>query len=123
MKVGDEFDSIVDAKKAIHTYLLDRGESWKFKNSNSKRYTIVCKDSVCLFRVCVTLSKGIARITKFDEHSCSPTTHYNRKPAHSVDYLIDHHRASIIDNRKITVAQIRSNERLHYSNNINYMQA
>jgi hypothetical protein len=122
MKVGDEFDSIDDAKKAIHTYLLDRGESWKFKNSDSKWYTIVCKDSVCMFRVRVTLSKkGMAKITKFDEHSYSPTTHYNHKPAHLVNYLIDHHRASIIDNRKITIAQIRSNERLYYSNNINYM--
>jgi hypothetical protein len=122
MKVSDEFDSIDDVKKAIHTYLLDRGESWKFKNSNSKRYTIVYKDSVCMFHIRVTLSKqGIAKITKFDEHSYSPTTHYNHKLAHLVNYLIDHHRASIIDDRKITVAQIQSNERLHYSNNINHI--
>jgi hypothetical protein len=34
-----------------------------------------------------------------------------------------HHRASIIDNRKITATQIKSNERLHFHNNISYMQA
>jgi hypothetical protein len=37
--------------------------------------------------------------------------------------LKSHHRASVIDNRNITPATIRSNERLQYSNNISYMQA
>jgi hypothetical protein len=38
-------------------------------------------------------------------------------------YLKDHHRASVIDNRDITPAQIRSDERLRFSNYINYQQA
>lgn len=62
-------------------------------------------------------------ITVFKPHSCSPAIHYNNLKSHSVKYLIEHHRAAIIDNRKITAAQIRSNERHQYSNNINYLQA
>jgi hypothetical protein len=40
-----------------------------------------------------------------------------------VAYLAEHHRAAVIDNRNITVAQIRSNERLQFSNTITYQQA
>jgi hypothetical protein len=40
-----------------------------------------------------------------------------------VEFLKPHHRASVIDNRNITAATLRSNERLLYSNEISYMQA
>jgi hypothetical protein len=68
-------------------------------------------------------SKEIVSITIFKLHTCSPAVHYNNRQAHSVSYLIEHYRAAIIDNRKITVAQIRSNERLMFNNNISYMPA
>src|SRR5947207_14922243 len=37
--------------------------------------------------------------------------------------LKDHHRSSVIDNRDITPAQIQSDERLRFNNNISYIQA
>ncbi len=40
-----------------------------------------------------------------------------------IAYLAEHHQAAVIDNRNITVAQIRSNERLQFSNTITYQQA
>ena len=38
-------------------------------------------------------------------------------------YLAPHYKASVIDNRNITIAQIRSNERLQHGNNVSYKQA
>jgi hypothetical protein len=35
-------------------------------------------------------------------------------------YLKDYYRASVIDNRDITLAQIQSDKRLRFSNYINY---
>jgi hypothetical protein len=58
-----------------------------------------------------------------DPHSCSPVVHYKNKQSQSVNYLLEHHRASILDNPKIKARQIRSNERLQFSNNISYLQA
>ena len=52
-----------------------------------------------------------------------PATHYKARPAHAIWYLKDHHCASILDNRDITPIQIRSNERLQFSNEISYQQA
>jgi hypothetical protein len=40
----------------------------------------------------------------------------------SIKYLIEHHRVSVLDNRKITAGQIRSNKQLQYNNNISYLQ-
>jgi hypothetical protein len=56
-------------------------------------------------------------------HSCCPTVHYKNKQASSLWFLKDHHRASVIDNCDITPAQIRSDERLRFHNEINYLQA
>jgi hypothetical protein len=85
---------------------------------------MVCKDDKCSFRIRGSnIAKKGWTITKIDPHSCSPTIHYENKQAYSIKYLIEHHHASIMDNRHITTSQIRSNERLNYSNEISYMQA
>jgi hypothetical protein len=63
------------------------------------------------------------KITKLQLHSCSPVVHYKNKQSQSVNYLLEHHRASILDNPKIKARQIRSNECLQFSNDINYLQA
>jgi hypothetical protein len=62
-------------------------------------------------------------ITVLTPYSCSPAVHFKFKQLNSVEYLAPHHRASVIDNRNITIAQIRSNERLHFNNEITYKQA
>jgi hypothetical protein len=62
-------------------------------------------------------------ITVLVPYSYSPAIHYKSKQAHSVEYLAPHHRASVIDNQSITITQIRLNERLHFSNEIGYLQA
>jgi hypothetical protein len=127
MQLGDRFKSLETARDAIKVFVLDQGESYKTVSSDKTRYIIECKDKACDFRVRATLHKKAsttpASITVLVPHSCSPTVHYNNKQAHTVSYLIEHHRASIINNQRITALQIRSDERLRFSNNINYKQA
>jgi hypothetical protein len=92
--------------------------------SDKKRFIIKCKSDGCGFRVRATKhANKTSSITVFDLHTCSPVTHYKSKQSQSVAYLAPHHRASVIDNRNITVAQIRSNERLQHGNNVSYKQA
>ena len=123
MQLGDQFESIQAARDAIKRFVLDQGESFQVEKSDKKRFTVVCKER-CGFRILASKSStDVVSITRFKPHTCSPTVHYNNTQAHSVAYLIEHHRASIIDNRNITAAQIRSDERLRFSNTINYRQA
>jgi hypothetical protein len=56
-------------------------------------------------------------------HSCCPTVYYKNKQASLLWYLKDHYCASVVDNCDITPAQIRSNKRLRFNNNIGYLQA
>jgi len=124
MQLHDQFNSIPEAREAIRRYVLDNGESFKLVKSDKRRFSIGCKDPKCGFGIRASKSsKQVVSITVFKLHTCSPAVHYKNKQAHSVAYLIEHHRASIIDNRKITVAQIRSNERLLFNNEISYQQA
>ena len=124
MERGDRFESIQAAKEAINRYVIDNGESFKVKRSDKKQYHIICKEHGCGFSIrAATSSKEVVSITGVMPHMCSPVVHYNNRHAHAVSYLIEHHRAAIIDNRKITPAQIQSNERLQYNNEIGYMPA
>ena len=132
MQLGDRFQSIEAACKAVKSFVLDDSESFLTVASDKNRYIIRCKEKPCNFQVRATLHKKDSKIgrtttpvsiTRLKPHTCSPTTHYKSKQSHSVEYLVGHHRASVIDNRNITVAQIRSNERLQFNNRISYMQA
>jgi hypothetical protein len=126
VSLHDTFASIREAREAINRYVLNDSESYRVYKSDSKRHILVCKDksSGCSFeiRAWCTQKTGVT-ITQMKPHSCCPTVHYKNKQASSLWYLKDHHRGSVIDNRDITPAQIRSNERLRFNNNINYLQA
>jgi hypothetical protein len=113
MQLHDKFSSITNARDAIKAYILDQGESFQTVASDKKRYIIKCKAEGCDFRLRATKhSNETCFITVFNPHTCSLVTHYKSKQSQSVKYLALHHRASVIDNRNITAAQIRSNERL-----------
>lgn len=123
MQLHDQFESIKAARDAITRFVLDEGESFHVEKSDKKRFTIIYKER-CGFRILASKSnKEVVSITVFKPHTCSPAVHYNNPRAHTVSYLIEHHRASIIDNQHITAAQIRSDERLRFSNTISYRQA
>src|ERR1700736_2988799 len=89
MQRGDTFDSIDSAREAIKRYILDKGESFKLKKSDKKRYSVVCKDTACSFAIRASKSnKEVVSIAVFKLHSCSPVIHYNNRHAHSVSILL-----------------------------------
>ena len=88
VQVGDVFDSISDAQKAIKSYVLTRGESYKTAASDKDQYILVCKDRDCRFKIqAYRLSKAIVSITVFKLYTCSPATHYKMKQTSSVWHL------------------------------------
>ena len=124
MREGTRFESIDAAKEAISQYVLNNGESFRTVKSDQKRFVICCKDEDCGFWIrAAKNSKEVVSITRFKPHSCSPAIHYNNPRSQSVRYFMEHHRAAIIDNWKITAAQIRLNKHLQFSNTISYLQA
>src|ERR1700728_3634886 len=99
MRQGTQFESINAAKEAISQHVLNNGESFKAVKSDQKRFVICCKDKDCGFRIrAAKNTKGVVSITIFNPHSCSPAVHYNNSRSQSVRYLIEHHRAAIINN-------------------------
>ena len=122
--LNDVFSTIEEAKEAINRHILNEGESYKVYKSDSRRYIVVCKDSVYKFKIRASLliKKGVVIII-FTAYSCSPVTYYKNKQSLALWYLKDYHKASLINNRSLTPAQIQATERLRFSNNINYQQA
>jgi hypothetical protein len=104
VSIGDKFSLIEEARKAIRQYTIDDGELYVFHKLDQKRFIIICKASDCKFRIRASKTKKGVKITIKTLHTCTPTTHYNSRPAHSIWYLKEHHRASIVDNRDITPA-------------------
>ena len=125
LKVGSVFDDIPSAKAAIKAYLADATESWKATHSDKSRFCIVYKENnSCNFRIRAISSKkkGIS-ITHIEPYTCSPVTHYSALNTNSLVYLIPHYCSAIINNPKISLKQIQSNERLRFFNKILYLQA
>ena len=106
--LGDEFSSMKEARDTIRRHILDDGESYaSASQSDHKRFVLTCKVLDCKFRIRASnTKKNGVKITIKNLHTCIPATHYKCKPAHSMWYLKEHHRASIIENRDITPAQI-----------------
>ena len=122
--LADVFPTMQEAKDSINRHVLDEGESYKVYKSDKTRHIVVCKDSTCDFKIRASfLKKKGVQITIMTPHSCNPTIHYKNKQSSALWFLKDHHRLAVIDNRDITPAQIRSDERLRFGNNINYRQA
>ena len=89
VQVGDTFDSIHDAHKAIKSYILTQAELYKTVASNKARYILACKDADCRFKIRVwKLSKDIVSIMAFNPHTCSLATHYKLKQTSLVWHLI-----------------------------------
>jgi hypothetical protein len=110
-QLNDEFPTIETARTAIKTFILDEGESYKTIASDQKCFIVAYKDNICKFCTCATRStKEKGSITIFEPCSCGPATHYQSRQSQSIKYLMEHHRVSVIDNRKITAGQIQSNE-------------
>ncbi|KFY98034.1 hypothetical protein V500_01815 [Pseudogymnoascus sp. VKM F-4518 (FW-2643)] len=125
LKLGDSFQTLIEARNAINRYQLDNGLSYKVYKSDSTRYIITCRNTACDFKIRASKTRKDLYfvVTIFVLHTCSPITHYNSKARSSLQYLLEHHRAAIINNRNISAAQIQALERLQFYNSISYLQA
>ena len=124
LTINDSFPTIEKARDTINRHVLDERESYKVYKSDSCRHIIICKEVACKFRIRASLLKKKGDvITILIPHSCSPANHYKNKQSSAIWFLKDHHRASLVDNRALTPAQIQSNKRLRFSNTISYLQA
>jgi hypothetical protein len=116
LKLGDSFQTLSEARNTINRSQLDDGLSYRVYKSDSKRYIINCRNTTCPFKIRASKTRKDLYfvVTIFIQHSCSPTTHYNSKARSSLQYLLDHHRAAVINDRNISI----SNNLLSYSYSI-----
>ena len=123
--IGQSFSSLEAAKATIKQAISEQHESFIVDYSDKTRFRIVCPQKPqCNFQVRATNSKrnGIS-ITHVLPHTCSPATHFQARNTQAVQFLLPHHRASVVDNPRISIKQIQSNERLQFNNKISYQQA
>jgi hypothetical protein len=124
--IGQAFPSLVEAKVAIKLTISEQHESYVVDYSDKTRFRVICptrSESTCSFQVRATDSKKHrVTITHNVSHTCSPAMHFKAKNIHSIKFLAPHHKAVVINNLKISIKQIQSNERLQFNNTINYQQ-
>lgn len=125
--ISQSFSSLAAAKAAIKQAISEQHESFVIDYSDKTRFRVICPQrlqSNCDFQVRATDSRkhGVT-ITHTKPHTCSPATHFQARNTQTVQFLLPHHRASVIDNPRISIKQIQSNERLQFSNKISYQQA
>jgi hypothetical protein len=90
VRLNYSFSTIDEACQAISARVLNQGLSYKVLCKDKKRYTIVCKDNLCKFRIYAGIStkaKSVDTrviITVYKEHSCSPAIHFKSKQSQSV---------------------------------------
>src|SRR5947199_2298906 len=89
-----DFESLDAARSAIRTYIIEQGESYTVTHSNAKCYIVVCRNSICKFQIHASVLKGPRyQVTRYIPHTCSPATHQNFRPAHSVAFLMERNQA------------------------------
>jgi hypothetical protein len=122
--IGQSFSSLEAAKAAIKQAISEQRESFIVDYSDKTRSRIVCpQNPQCNFQVRATNSKrnGIS-MTHVIPHTCSPGTHFHARNTQAVQFLLPHHRASVVGNPRNSIKQIQSNERLQFNNKIGYQQ-
>ena len=113
--MSDSWTDIKDAKKAIKTWILDRGESWGTPTQNNKtRLQLPCILSTCSFYIRIAQKKDLFRVISYTPHNCPPSTHAQFKPRNSAWYL-----SSLIDrdigiNRHLKPKEIRERAGLYH---------
>ena len=126
LAINDSFLTIEEARDAINRHVLDEGESYKVYKSTSQTVVTTLLFAKMLranseFELLCSRRKRRCYYYSFT-YSYSPANHYNKQSS-AIWFLKDHHRASLVDNRALTPAQIQSNKRLRFGNTISYQQA
>ena len=122
--INDMFSSIQETRDAINRYILNEGESYRVLKSDSRCYIVIYKDPIYKFKIRASLlkKKGVVIIILIP-YSCSPANYYKNKQSSALWFLKNHHKASLVNNRTLTSAQIQATEHLWFSNTISYRQA
>ena len=119
--MSDSWMNISDAKKAIKTWILDRGESWGVPSQNNKtRLQLHCILSTCSFYIRIAQKNDLFGVTSYTPHNCPPSTHTQFKPRHSAWYLASLIERDVNINRHIKPKEIRERAGLQ---NVPYMPA
>lgn len=103
LKLRDSFQTLIKVKNAINCYQLNNRLLYKVYKSDSKYYIITCCNIACSFKIRAlkTCKDLYFVVTILVPHSCSYITHYNSKARSSLQYLLKHYRAAIINNQNI----------------------
>ena len=114
--INNLFSIIEEAKDIINRYVLDKGKSYKVYKSDCCRYIIIYKDPVYKFRIRASLlKKKDVVIIILTAYSYSFTIYYKNKQSSVLWYLKDYHKASFVNDRTLTSAQIQVTKRLWFS--------
>ena len=108
--ISQSFSSLAAAKAAIKQAISEQHESFVIDYSDKTRFRVICPQrlqSNCDFQVRATdWRKHGVTITHTKPHTCSPATHFQARNTQTVQFLLPHHRASVIDNPRISIKQI-----------------
>ena len=109
LAINDSFLTIEEARDAINRHVLDEGESYKVYKSTSQTVVTTLLFAKMLranseFELLCSRRKRRCYYYSFT-YSYSPANHYNKQSS-AIWFLKDHHRASLINNRALTPAQI-----------------
>lgn len=118
--------SITDAKKAVKTWFLDRGESWAPSTHNNKtRLHLHCLSKTCPFHIRVAQQKdGFFGVITYTPHDCPPSTHSGFKQRNSAWYLASLVERDITINRHIKPKEIRERATIyHHLPSVPYISA
>jgi MULE transposase domain len=124
--VSDSWMNIIDAKKAVKIWILDRGESWgRYTQNNKTRLQLHCILLTCPFYIRIAQKKnGLFGVTSHTPHNCPPSTHSRFKPRNSAWYLASLVERDVYINRHIKPKEIRERAGLyHQLQNVQYMPA
>jgi hypothetical protein len=123
--MSDSWMNISDAKKAIKTWILDRGESWGVPSQNNKtRLQLHCILSTCSFYLRIAQKSDFFGVTSYTPHNCPPSTHVQFKPRNSAWYLAGLIERDVNVNRHIKPKEIKERAGLyHQLQNVPYMPA
>ena len=124
--VSDSWMNIIDAKKAVKIWILDRGESWgRYTQNNKTRLQLHCILLTCPFYIRIAQKKnGLFGVTSHTPHNCPPSTHSRFKPRNSAWYLASLVERDVYINRHIKPKEIRERAGLyHQLQNVHYMPA
>jgi MULE transposase domain len=123
--MSDSWTNIIDAKKAVKIWILDRGESWGHATQNNKtRLQLHCILITCSFYIRIAQKNDFFGVTLYTPHNCPPSTHIQFKPRNSAWYLASLIERDVNINRHIKPKEIRERAGLyHQLPDVPYMPA